>query len=215
MEIKVVSNILKVNDAIARGNQSLFKEEGVFTVNIMGSPGAGKTSLLLRTIEGLGNDLKIGVIEGDIATTHDAELIQQTGVPVVQINTDGACHLDAKMIKEALSHLDLSKIDLLFIENVGNLVCPAGFKLGESAKVAVLSVPEGDDKPKKYPAIFGIADAVILNKIDTLSVFDFDVASFREDVLSIKEKTEIFKVSCKSREGLSSWINWLKKVVIL
>ncbi|MBU1615698.1 hydrogenase nickel incorporation protein HypB [bacterium] len=210
MEIKVVSNILKANDAIAEENRRVFKENGVFVVNIMGSPGAGKTSLLLKTIEGLGNDLRIGVIEGDIATTHDAELIQETGVPVVQINTDGACHLDANMIKRALPAFELSNLDLLFIENVGNLVCPAGFKLGESAKVAVLSVPEGDDKPKKYPAIFGIADAVILNKIDTLSVFDFDVASFREDVLSIKEKTEIFKVSCKSREGLSSWINWLK-----
>lgn len=215
MEIKVVSNILKANDAIAEENRMAFKEKGVFVVNVMGSPGAGKTSLLLKTIHVLGNDLRIGVIEGDIATTHDAELIQQTGVDVVQINTDGACHLDANMVKGALSHLDLSKIDLLFIENVGNLVCPASFKLGEAVKVAVLSVPEGDDKPKKYPAMFGVADAVILNKIDILNAFKFDVASLHRDILSIKEGVEIFEVSCKTGEGLSSWINWLKKVVIL
>lgn len=211
MEIKVVSNVLRTNDLLAEENSALFEKEGILAINVMGSPGAGKTSLLLCTIEALKNNLRIGVIEGDIATTYDAELIRETGVEVVQINTDGACHLDAHMIKRALVYFNLSALDLLLIENVGNLVCPASFGLGEAIKVVVSSVPEGDDKPKKYPAIFKAADCVLLNKIDLLEAFEFNPARFREDLLKIKEGLEIFELSCRSNEGLSFWIDWLKK----
>lgn len=211
MEIKVVSNVLKANEAIAQENHFLFEKNGVLVINIMGSPGAGKTSLLIQTIDALKQDFGIGVIEGDIATTHDAELIKETGVPVVQVNTDGACHLDANMIKRTLGDFDLERLDMLFIENVGNLVCPARFYLGEELKVAVLSVPEGDDKPKKYPVMFGVADVVLLNKIDLLDAFEFNISSFREDVLRIKGEINIFEVSCKTGEGLPSWLDWLKE----
>ncbi|MFH1860408.1 MAG: hydrogenase nickel incorporation protein HypB [bacterium] len=207
--IKVASSVMKGNENIALENQIVFKADNVFVVNIMGSPGAGKTTLLLRTIEALREDVRIGVIEGDIATSHDAELIHATGVPVVQINTEGACHLDARMIKMALIHLDLAEIDLLFIENVGNLVCPAGFRLGESARVVVSSVPEGDDKPKKYPGMFRVVDAVLLNKIDLLEVFGFNINIFKEGVG--RTGLKIFEVSCKTKEGLPGWIDWLVK----
>ncbi|MBI4778250.1 hydrogenase nickel incorporation protein HypB, partial [Candidatus Desantisbacteria bacterium] len=208
--IEIAASVLKGNEQIADENRCVFSDNHVFVVNVMGSPGAGKTTLLLKTIEALGQELNIGVIEGDIATTHDAELIHATGVPVVQINTQGACHLDAQMIKMALTHLDLTKIDLLFIENVGNLVCPAGFRLGESARVVVSSVPEGDDKPKKYPGMFRVVDAVLLNKIDLLEVFGFNVNTFKEDVLQTGfSSKQIFEVSCKTKEGLLGWIDWL------
>lgn len=210
MEIKVVSNILKANDAIAGENRLLFEENGVLVINVMGSPGAGKTLLLLRTIEALKQDFGIGVIEGDITTTIDAELIKETGVAVVQINTEGACHLDANMIKQALRDLDLGRLDLLFIENVGNLVCPANFDLGEKIRIVVSSIPEGDDKPMKYPTIFRRVDLVLLNKIDLLETFEFNVPSFREGILRIKEGIDIFEVSCKTKEGLPLWLNWLK-----
>ncbi|OIP38055.1 hydrogenase accessory protein HypB [Candidatus Desantisbacteria bacterium CG2_30_40_21] len=206
--IKVAASVLKVNDTIALENQAAFRDNNVFVVNVMGSPGAGKTSLLLRTIEALKDNIRIGVIEGDIATSHDAELIQATGVPVVQINTEGACHLDAMMIKMALTHFNLAEIDLLFIENVGNLVCPAGFRLGENARVVVSSVPEGDDKPKKYPGMFRIADGVVLNKIDLLHAFEFNINTFKEDVRRAGE-LPIFEVSCKTKDGLSVWLDWL------
>ncbi|MDI6782022.1 MAG: hydrogenase nickel incorporation protein HypB [bacterium] len=214
--IEIAASVLKGNDRIADENRIVFRDNHVFVVNVMGSPGAGKTSLLLKTIEALGQGFNIGVIEGDIATSHDAELIQAAGVPVVQINTQGACHLDAMMIKTALTHFDLAKIDLLFIENVGNLVCPAGFRLGESARIVVSSVPEGDDKPKKYPGMFRVVDAVLLNKIDLLDVFGFNTNTFKEDVLpagfsSFSSKPEIFEVSCKTEKGLSVWLDWLKK----
>lgn len=213
MEIKVVSNILKANDTIAEENQAIFQRNNILVVNIMGSPGAGKTSLLIRTIEALNGELEIGVIEGDIATSLDAELIKETGVPVVQINTDGACHLDANMIRRALGELDLQTLDLLFIENVGNLVCPAGFRLGEELKIVILSVPEGDDKPKKYPMIFKVADCVLINKIDIIDAFEFNMKGMREDLLSIKEGIRIFEISCKEGTGLSSWFNYLLEKV--
>ncbi len=214
--ITIAASVLRENDRIADENRIVFSDNHVFVVNIMGSPGAGKTSLLLKTIEALRQEVRIGVIEGDIATSHDAELIHATGVPVVQINTQGACHLDAMMIKTALTHFDLAEIDLLFIENVGNLVCPAGFRLGESARVVVSSVPEGDDKPKKYPGMFRVADVVLLNKIDLLDVFGFNISIFKGDMLQTNHSAmiEIFEVSCRTGEGLSGWVDWLKKVML-
>jgi hydrogenase nickel incorporation protein HypB len=213
MEIKVVSSILKANDQIAEENKRSFRQNGIVVINVMGSPGAGKTSLLLRTIKGIGKQFGIGVIEGDIATTHDAELIKETGVDVVQVNTDGACHLDAAMVKCALAHMNLSKIDLLFIENVGNLVCPATFKLGEEYRVVVLSIPEGDDKIRKYPTIFKRVDAILLNKMDTLNSFEFDLETFRQDAYSINENMLLFEISCKDGTGFTKWFNWMEKIV--
>lgn len=213
MEIRVVSNILKVNDTIAKENSSYFEENKIFTINIMGSPGAGKTSILLKTILALKGEFRIGVIEGDIATTHDAELIKKTGVEVVQINTDGACHLDANMVKMALKNLNPKGMDLLFIENVGNLVCPASFCLGENLKIAILSVPEGDDKPSKYPVIFRVVDGVVLNKMDLFDPNEFNITSFYKDLLEINKRIRIFKTSCKTGDGLISLIDWVRDKV--
>jgi hydrogenase nickel incorporation protein HypB len=211
MKIKVVKNILDANDQMAIENRRLFDEAGIITINIMASPGAGKTSLILKTIDLIG--LPVAVVEGDIASTLDAEKVGAKNVPVVQINTGGACHLDAAMIRKAIKNLSLKNARILFIENVGNLVCPASFELGERAKVVVASVPEGDDKPYKYPGMFSAATAVVLNKIDTLPVIDFDLKRFREGVLAVNAGAPIFEVSCKTGEGLSSWITWLKSLV--
>ena len=211
MKIKVVKNILDANDQMAIENKRLFDEAGIITINIMASPGAGKTSLILKTIDLIG--LPIAVVEGDIASTLDAEKVGAKNVPVVQINTGGACHLDAAMIRKAMKGLSLKNVRILFIEIVGNLVCPASFELGERAKVVVASVPEGDDKPYKYPGMFSTATAIVLNKIDTLPVIDFDLERFRKGVLAVNAGAPIFEVSCKTGEGLSSWITWLKKLV--
>lgn len=210
MKIKVVKNILDANQQIARENEKVFRQAGLVTINIMASPGAGKTSLILRTIDLVG--LPVAVIEGDIASTFDAEKVGAKHVPVVQINTDGACHLDAAMVSKATKRLNLKGARILFIENVGNLVCPASFDLGEQAKVVVASVPEGDDKPYKYPGMFSAATAVVLNKIDTLPVIDFDVKRFRKGVKAVNPEAPIFQVSCKTGEGLGAWITWLKKL---
>jgi hydrogenase nickel incorporation protein HypB len=196
---------------MALENKKLFDDAGVVAVNIMASPGAGKTSLILKTIDLLG--LPIAVVEGDIASTLDAEKVGAKNVPVIQINTGGACHLDAAMIRKAVKKLSLKGVRLLFVENVGNLVCPAGFKLGESANVVVASVPEGDDKPYKYPGMFSAATAIVLNKIDTLSVIDFDVRRFKKGVHAANAGVPIFEVSCKTEEGLSNWIEWLRKFI--
>ena len=211
MKIKVVKNILDANDQMAIENKRLFDEAGIITINIMASPGAGKTSLILKTIDLIG--LPIAVVEGDIASTLDAEKVGAKNVPVVQINTGGACHLDAAMIRKAIKGLSLKNVRILFIENVGNLVCPASFELGERARVVVASVPEGDDKPYKYPGMFSTATAIVLNKIDTLPVIDFDLERFRKGVLAVNAGAPIFEVSCTTGEGLSSWITWLKKLV--
>ena len=211
MKIKVVKNILDANDQMAIENKRLFDEAGIITINIMASPGAGKTSLILKTIDLIG--LPIAVVEGDIASTLDAEKVGAKNVSVVQINTGGACHLDAAMIRKAIKGLSLKNVRILFIENVGNLVCPASFELGERARVVVASVPEGDDKPYKYPGMFSTATAIVLNKIDTLPVIDFDLERFRKGVLAVNAGAPIFEVSCTTGEGLSSWITWLKKLV--
>jgi hydrogenase nickel incorporation protein HypB len=212
MKIKVVKNVMDANDQVASDNRRFFETSGIVTVNVMASPGAGKTSLILRTIDAL--NMPVAVIEGDIASTFDAEKVAEKKVPVVQINTGGACHLDASQIKNALGELNLKKVKYLFIENVGNLVCPAEFRLGERAKIVVSSVPEGDDKPYKYPLMFSAVDAVILNKMDIMPYIDFDMKRFRKGVQGINRKVPIFEISCKTGEGLDRWVDWLKGLAV-
>jgi hydrogenase nickel incorporation protein HypB len=209
MKVKVVTRILEANDRIAEENRKRFKEAGVYVVNLMGAPGAGKTTLLERTISALKPHLMIGVIEGDIVGSDDAERISALDVPVVQINTGGACHLDANMVSEVLSELPLKDLDLLIIENVGNLVCPAEFMVGEDMKIMVLSVAEGHDKPLKYPLMFRESSALVLNKIDLLPYMNTDMNKVRNDSLALNPKLKIFEVSCSTGTGIEAWAQWL------
>jgi len=213
MKVKVVTRILEVNERIAAENRRLFDEAGVYVINLMSAPGAGKTSLLEKTIKELGGKIKTAVIEGDIAGTSDAERIGSLGVPVIQINTGGACHLDANMINEVLESLPLKEIDLLFVENVGNLVCPAEFNIGEDMKAMLLSITEGDDKPLKYPLMFQESSALILNKMDLLPYTNANTEKIRKDAASLNPSLQIFEVSCKTGQGLSEWAEWLKTKV--
>jgi len=209
MEIDVNKPILDRNERLAAENRALFDEHGVFVLDLMASPGAGKTSTILATIAALRDRYRIAVIEGDIASKVDAEKVKEHGIPAVQINTGGACHLESDMISRAIDALDLSDLDLIIVENVGNLVCPTEFYLGENAKVMILSVPEGHDKPYKYPGIFQVAEAVILNKYDTMSVFDFDEDEFRSVVRGLNPKAPIFPISATKGDGVSAWTDWL------
>lgn len=214
MKVKVVTNILEANDRIAAENKKRFEEAGVFVMNMMSGPGAGKTSLLERTIQELSGKIKIGVIEGDIAGADDAERIDKLGIPVVQINTGGGCHLDANMIIDVLEDLPpLNELDLLIIENVGNLVCPAEFKLGEHMKVMLLSLAEGHDKPLKYPQMFQESSALVLNKIDLLPYIDADIGKIRKDSLSLNPSLKIFEVSCRTGQGITEWTDWVQMLV--
>jgi hydrogenase nickel incorporation protein HypB len=210
MEIKVLKDILGANEAIARRNKDRLDSHGILTINIMSSPGAGKTSLILQTINRLKAGTRIAVIEGDVASRIDADKVNQEGVPVIQINTGGGCHLDANMTERALDNLPLGEIDLLLIENVGNLICPAEFNLGEHKKVMLLSMPEGDDKPHKYPLMFSEADVVLVNKVDLLPYLDFNLDAFRKVVTGLNPGVKIFPVSCKTGEGLAAWFAWLE-----
>ena len=209
MEIKVLKDILGVNEQIAQKNRLLLDSNNIFAVNLMSSPGAGKTSLILETLKRLRGKIKIGVIEGDVSSSLDAEMVGREGVPVVQINTGGGCHLDANMISNALVNLPLYEIGLLLIENVGNLICPAEFALGEHKKVLISSIPEGDDKPFKYPLMFHTVDAVLINKIDLLPYLKFNTRAFSQAVKGINGKVEIFPVSCVTGEGIEQWVSWL------
>ncbi len=209
MEIKVLKDILSANEQIAERNRQLLDSKGVFAVNLMSSPGAGKTSLILGTIRKLKGKTRIGVIEGDVSSSLDAETIGKESVPVIQINTGGGCHLDANMLSNALDNVPLQDIELLLIENVGNLICPAEFALGEHKKVLVSSIPEGDDKPFKYPLMFSKVDAVLLNKVDLLPYLNFDTQSFSQAVSGINEKVEIFQLSCATGQGIQEWASWL------
>jgi hydrogenase nickel incorporation protein HypB len=209
VKIKVVSRVLEANERIAEENRKLLKDKGVFVLNLMSAPGAGKTSLLIKTIELLKSRVAIGVIEGDITGTEDAERIGALRVPVVQINTGGACHLDANMINTVLQELPLDQIRLLFIENVGNLVCPAEFNVGEDMKVMILSVTEGEDKPLKYPLMFQESQVLLINKIDLLPYLDIDIERLVKNSLKVNPQLKIFTVSCKSGEGLSQWTDFL------
>jgi hydrogenase nickel incorporation protein HypB len=211
LKINVVSKILEANDRLAEENRELFDRHGVFVINLMSAPGAGKTSLLKRTIEALRGSLRVGVVEGDIQGTYDAEVIGGLGVPVVQINTGGACHLDANMIREAVRALPLDRLDLLFIENVGNLVCPAEFKVGEHMKAMLLSLAEGHDKPLKYPLMFQESSALLINKMDLRPHVDADPAIIRRDALSLNPSMRVFEVSCRTGEGVGGWVGWLKE----
>jgi len=211
-KIELVQNILEANESIAAQNKRLLDEHGVFAINIMASPGAGKTSLILQTIARLKGKLRIGVIEGDVASTLDAEKVKNEAVAVVQINTRNmpeSCSLIASMLDPALKKLPLEDIDLLLIENVGNLICPSEFVLGEHKRVVVSSLPEGDDKPLKYPMIFADADAVVINKADLLPYVDFDIAVFRRAIEGLNSKVKIFELSCKTGAGLENWCSWV------
>jgi len=209
MEIKVLKDILGANEQIAERNRQLLDGKGVFTVNLMASPGAGKTSLILATLRALKGKTKIGVIEGDVSSSIDAEKVGKEGVPVIQINIGGECSLNANMICSALGNMPLEDIELLFIENVGNLICPAEFALGENKKVLVASIPEGDDKPLKYPLMFHEVDAVLINKIDLLPYIKFDTEAFCRAVKGINNKVEIFQISCTTGQGIEQWVSWL------
>jgi hydrogenase nickel incorporation protein HypB len=209
MKIPVVKEILNANDQVAAENRTAFDAAGVFVLNLMASPGAGKTSLILSTVDRLPGEVRSGVIEGDLASTIDADTIAARGIPVVQINTGGNCHLDAPMVRTALPDLPLNELNLLFIENVGNLVCPAGFALGADLAVVVASVPEGHDKPYKYPGMFASADAVVLNKADLLEVFEFDVDYFRRGLEMVNPGVPFFIVSCRTGDGVEDWTTWL------
>jgi hydrogenase nickel incorporation protein HypB len=209
MKIPVVKEILSANDQVATENRAAFDQAGVFVLNLMASPGAGKTSLILATVARLPEDVRPGVIEGDLASTIDADTIAAQNIPVVQINTGGNCHLDAPMIRTALTDLPLNEINLLFIENVGNLVCPANFALGADLAVVVASVPEGHDKPYKYPSMFAGADVVVLNKADLLEVFEYDVEYFRRGLEMLNPGVPLFVVSCRTGAGIEDWVRWL------
>jgi len=209
MKIPIVKQVLEANDRIAEENRRLFKEKRILVINLMSGPGAGKTTLLEKTIPALNSRYRLGVVEGDIQSTYDAERIASTGVPVVQINTGGACHLDANMVREAVDKLDVGSLDILIVENVGNLVCPAEFNIGEDYKVALLSVAEGDDKPLKYPLIFHESSLLLVNKTDLLPYVNCSVKKIREESLKINPRLEIYEVSCTTGDGLDRWFQWL------
>ena len=209
--IKVMEEVLGLNDEAAEKNKALFASRGILAVNIMSSPGAGKTSLLQTTIRQLKAEFGVAVIEGDITSQVDADTLADEQIPVVQINTEGSCHLDAGMIAKSLDALPLEGRNLLFIENVGNLVCPALFDLGEDRRVMLTSTPEGDDKPYKYPLMFTEADVIIINKIDLLPYVNFNLEAFRGVISGLNPQARIFPVSCTTGEGLDAWFDWLKE----
>ena len=213
MEIEVLEGIFDANEIIARENRALLDRFGVFMVNMMASPGAGKTSLILRTLEGVEGELSCAVIEGDIAGKVDSERIAERGVQAIQINTGGSCHLEARQVNTALDRLDLEAADMVVVENVGNLVCPAEFSLGEDLKTMILSVTEGHDKPLKYPLMFSECHVLIINKIDLIPYTDFDLESLKQTVLKMNPSVEIFEVSCRTGEGIQDWTGRLKERV--
>jgi hydrogenase nickel incorporation protein HypB len=209
--ITVERKVLEKNDAVAAHNRVRLQAHGVFAFNLVSSPGAGKTTLLERTLAQLRSSVRIGVIEGDVQTNLDAERVARYDVPVVQIVTNGGCHLDAPLVEDALDRLDLTGLDVLVIENVGNLVCPAAYDLGEAHKVVMLSTTEGDDKPLKYPAMFRNASVLIINKVDLLPYLPCDIATMKRNAHAINPALEIFEVSCIDGSGLSAWCNWLRR----
>jgi hydrogenase nickel incorporation protein HypB len=208
--ITIERKVLEKNDQIALRNRKMFQEHGIFVVNLVSSPGAGKTSILEKTIQELRGSANVAVIEGDVQTDLDAQRVARYGVPVVQIVTMGACHLEANLIQDALSSLDLSRTDLLFIENVGNLVCPSGYDLGETTKVVVLSTTEGDDKPLKYPAMFRNSTVLLLNKIDLIPYVRCDLKLLKNNALQINPALKIFEISCFTGAGIPEWCRWLR-----
>ena len=208
-KVTIAQNILAANDSIAEQIQQALAARGIRVINMMSSPGAGKTTLLERTIERLRGHIGIGVIEGDIETSADAERIEAAGAETVQINTRGVCHLEAHMVRDALAQMDLSHIDLLFIENVGNLVCPSDWKLGEEMRVVLASTTEGDDKPAKYPQMFASSQVLVLNKLDLLPYVDYDLEKAKRQALAVNPHLRCFEVSCRTGKGLDAWCAWL------
>ncbi|MDD3818506.1 MAG: hydrogenase nickel incorporation protein HypB [Actinomycetota bacterium] len=209
MKIEVIENVLKYNKNHADKNRILFKENNILVLNILSSPGAGKTSLIIETIKRLKNKKRIGVIEGDISSTYDAEKIKKFTPDVIQINTGGTCHLNASMIAEAINKLKLKNLDIIIIENVGNLICPVGYDLGENYKILLSSVNEGDDKPVKYPPAFIKSNLILLNKMDLIEFSDFDESFFERKVSELNPDSKIIKISCKTGTGLDKWIDWV------
>jgi hydrogenase nickel incorporation protein HypB len=212
-KITIAQNILAANDTIAQDIHQSLTIRGIRTINMMSSPGAGKTTLLERTIEMLRGQLEVGVIEGDIETGNDAERIEAAGAETVQINTRGACHLEAHMVRDALEEINLTGMRLLFIENIGNLVCPAAWYLGEDMRIVMVSTTEGDDKPAKYPQMFAISQIMVVNKIDLLPYVDYSLEKVRMQALAINPNLRIFEVSCRTGEGLDAWCEWLSAFV--
>jgi hydrogenase nickel incorporation protein HypB len=212
--IPVVEKILGANDRLAQENRARLDAHRVFSLNLMASPGAGKTSLIEQTVQGLSRQLRLAVIDGDIATSLDADRAAAAGATAVQINTGGECHLDAVMLQAALQQLDLSGFDLLIVENVGNLVCPASFLLGTHKSVLIASIPEGDDKPYKYPGMYQGVDALVINKIDLLPYVSFDMDYFRRGVEILNPGVISFPISCRTGEGLDAWSDWVKQQVL-
>ena len=211
--IEIKEEILADNDKVAGEIRKQLRSRQVFMLNLMSSPGGGKTSLIIETLRGLKRSMRAGVIEGDIDSMVDAEKVAQEGIPAVQLRTGGACHLDAGMVELALRELDLSALDLIMIENIGNLVCPAEFDTGAARNAMILSVPEGDDKPLKYPLMFTICDALVVNKTDYLKMSDFDMKALKERVLKLNPNIRIFEVSCRTGKGISAWTEWLEAEV--
>lgn len=211
-EIPVVEEILGANTDLAAQNRAVFDAYHVHVINVMASPGAGKTTLIIRAAQMLRGQRAVGVIEGDIASSVDADKVRAAGIPAVQINTGGNCHLDAIQVQKALRELPLDALDLVFIENVGNLICPVGFDLGEHTRLALASVPEGDDKPHKYPGIYSAVDALVISKTDLLPYIPFDMAEFRRLVRSLNPKIRIFEISCVTGAGLDEWVQWLSEL---
>jgi len=209
--ITIERKVLEKNDEIARLNRALIEGHGLFSINIVSSPGAGKTSILERTIERLRGSVRIAVIEGDVQTDLDAQRVARYGVPAIQIVTHGGCHLEAKLVQDALARLNLKELDLLVIENVGNLVCPANYDLGEALKVVVLSTTEGDDKPLKYPVMFRNASVLIINKTDLLPYVSCDLETVRRNALQINPQLRIFETSCTTQTGIPEWCRWLEE----
>lgn len=213
MQIPVVRNILEANERLAQGIRDDMARRGILTLNLISSPGAGKTTLLVDTLRDLGGELKMAVIEGDLQTDNDARRVAETGAQAVQINTEGGCHLNSNLIQEALKSLNLDGLDILFIENVGNLVCPVEFDCGEDAKVAILSVAEGDDKPEKYPLLFHVARAMLLNKVDLLPYVDFNPERAKKFASRLNGDLAVFEISARTGQGMEEWYAWLRQML--
>ena len=211
--VTVERKILKKNDEFANENRKVFKDKNIFAINLLSSPGSGKTSLLEQTLTKLSKSQNIAVVEGDVQTDNDAQRIAKLDIPVVQIITNGGCHLEAKLVQDAFPNFDLDNLDLFVVENVGNLVCPANYDLGEDKKVVLVSTTEGDDKPLKYPAMFRVADIVIINKVDLLEYVDFDVETVKKNALQINPNLKFYETSCKTGSGLDEWLSWLENQI--
>jgi len=211
MKINVVTSVLKANDAVAQSNRERLEAAGILVLNITSAPGSGKTALLEKTLPALAPELRSAVVVGDLQTTRDAERVESVAAAVTQINTEGGCHLSATQVSDALDGLPLEEIDLLFIENVGNMVCPSGFDLGEHHRVAMLSVPEGADKVAKYPTLFQPADVILLNKMDLAAPLEYDESIPEEDLSRINTRAPLFKISTKTGEGMDLWLDWLRE----